>query len=165
MSNPANPFSLRIGQGFDIHRLKRGRPCRIGGIDIPSPVGPDGHSDGDVLLHALCDALLGATGKTDIGDLFPNTDPQLKDIDSTVLLTKVYQLIQADHWSIVNLDLTVIAETPKIGPYRTAIQERIASLLEIQPDQVGLKATTNERIGELGRGLGIAAFAVVLLHR
>lgn len=156
---------MRVGMGYDVHRLVAGRPCMLGGVHIPSPVGPDGHSDADVLLHALMDALLGAAGLPDIGQLFPNTDAQWKDADSLHLLAGVMTHVTAAGWKVGNVDLTVIAELPKINPYAAAMREKLAPILQVTPDAVGLKATTNEGLGSIGRGEGIAAMAVALLEK
>jgi len=156
---------LRVGQGFDIHRLVAGRRLVLGGVEIPFGRGLDGHSDADVVLHALCDALLGAAGLEDIGQMFPPSDPAWKDAEGRKLVSIVMDAIRRERFSVVNCDLTVVAEAPKIGPYRTAMRESIASALGVAKEAVGLKATTNERLGALGREEGIAAFAVVLLER
>lgn len=156
-------MSLRIGQGYDVHRLAEGRRLVLGGEEIPSGRGLDGHSDADVLLHALGDALLGAAGLGDLGDHFPPGDPAWKDASSVDLLCRILDLARGRGWTVVNCDLTLIAEAPKLAPYRESIRRRIAGLLGIGVDAVGLKATTNERLGALGRGEGMAALAVVLL--
>lgn len=156
-------MSLRIGQGYDVHRLAEGRRLVLGGEEIPSDRGLDGHSDADVLLHALGDALLGAAGLGDLGDHFPPGDPAWKDASSVDLVRRILELVRARGWTVVNCDLTLIAEAPKLAPYRESIRRRIAGLLGIGVDAVGLKATTNERLGALGRGEGMAALAVVLL--
>ncbi len=153
----------RIGFGYDIHPLIAGRPLFLGGIEIPSPRGLDGHSDADVLLHALCDALLGAAGLPDIGHLFPNTDPAYKGASSLSLLAEVVRRVQEAGYAVGNADMTLIAEAPKIAPYIAEMRAVIASSLGVEPSQVGIKATTNESLGSLGRGEGIAAHAVALL--
>jgi 2-C-methyl-D-erythritol 4-phosphate cytidylyltransferase/2-C-methyl-D-erythritol 2,4-cyclodiphosphate synthase len=154
---------LRVGQGFDVHRLAPGRRLVLGGVNIPSAVGLVGHSDADVLIHALIDGLLGASGAGDVGELFPDTDPTYKDIDSTLLLKKVLAWLGAAGWRPVNVDLTVIAEEPKLAPYRSAIRTRLATLLDLPATAVNVKATTTEGLGFTGRREGIAAQAVVLL--
>lgn len=160
------PFtSPRIGFGYDIHPLVAGRKLFLGGIEIPSERGLDGHSDADVLLHALCDALLGAAGLPDIGHLFPNTDPAYKDISSLALLAEVVRRVGEAGYAVGNADMTLIAEAPKIAPYVAEMRAAIAKCLLAAPSQVGIKATTNEGLGSLGRGEGIAAHAVVLLVR
>lgn len=158
-------MNLRVGQGYDIHRLVPGRRLMLGGVEIPFERGLDGHSDADVVLHALCDALLGAAGLEDIGQLFPPGDPNWKDASSRKLLSIVGGAVRERGFSVVNCDITVIAEAPRIGPHRRAIRESIADGLGIGAEGVGLKATTNEEIGALGRGEGIAALAVVLLQK
>jgi 2-C-methyl-D-erythritol 2,4-cyclodiphosphate synthase len=157
--------NLRVGQGYDIHRLVPGRRLMLGGVEIPFERGLDGHSDADVVLHALCDALLGAAGLEDIGQLFPPGDPEWKGASGRMLLSIVGGAVRERGFSVVNCDITVIAEAPKIGPHRQVIRESIADGLGIGADAVGLKATTNEEIGALGRGEGIAALAVVLLQK
>lgn len=150
----------RIGFGYDIHPLIEGRSLMLGGVPIPSPRGLDGHSDADVLLHALCDALLGAAALPDIGHLFPNTDSAYKNISSLVLLRHVAAKVTEKGAAIVNVDMTLIAEAPKIAPYVAQMREAIAEALAIAPTRVGIKATTNEGLGSLGRGEGMAAHAV-----
>lgn len=155
---------IRIGQGFDVHQLVEGRRCVIGGVNIPHDKGLEGHSDADVLLHAICDALLGAAALGDIGKHFPNTDERYKDIDSRQLLTHVAKLLQAKHFSIVNIDATVIAEAPKLAPYIDQMRANIASDCQVLLDTVNVKATTTEKLGFTGRGEGIAAEAVCLIQ-
>jgi 2-C-methyl-D-erythritol 2,4-cyclodiphosphate synthase len=155
---------IRIGQGFDVHQLVEGRRCVIGGVDIPHDKGLEGHSDADVLLHAICDALLGGAALGDIGKHFPNTDERYKDIDSRQLLTHVAKLLQAKHFSIVNIDATVIAEAPKLAPYIDEMRANIASDCQVLLDTVNVKATTTEKLGFTGRGEGIAAEAVCLIQ-
>ncbi len=156
-------LKLRIGQGYDVHRLVPGRPLVLGGEEIPFERGLDGHSDADVLLHALCDALLGAAGQGDLGTHFPPTDPQWKDAASTRLVEIVCSRVREQGFRVVNCDLTLVAEAPRLAPYLAAIRQRVAALLDIEVDAVGLKATTNEGLGAIGRGEGMAALAVVLL--
>lgn len=155
---------IRIGQGFDVHQLVEGRRCVIGGVEIPHGKGLDGHSDADVLLHAICDALLGAAALGDIGKHFPNTDERYKDIDSRQLLTHVAKLLEAKHYSIVNIDATVIAEAPKLAPYIDQMRANIAADCQILLDTVNVKATTTEKLGFTGRGEGIAAEAICLIQ-
>jgi 2-C-methyl-D-erythritol 2,4-cyclodiphosphate synthase len=155
---------IRIGQGFDVHQLVEGRRCVIGGVDIPHEKGLDGHSDADVLLHAICDALLGAAALGDIGKHFPNTDERYKGIDSRQLLTHVAKLLQAKHYSIVNIDATVIAEAPKLAAYIEQMRANIAADCQILLDMVNVKATTTEKLGFTGRGEGIAAEAICLIQ-
>lgn len=153
---------MRIGMGYDIHRLVSGRRLVLGGVAIPHEKGLLGHSDADVLTHALCDALLGAAGLGDIGIHFPDTDPAWAGIDSLKLLRRVRDMIAAD-WRVANIDATVLAQAPKIGPHRQAMCEKLASVLAISPARINIKATTAETLGAVGRGEGIAAQCVVLL--
>jgi 2-C-methyl-D-erythritol 2,4-cyclodiphosphate synthase len=157
--------ALRIGQGFDVHALVEGRPLILGGVTIAHTHGLLGHSDADALLHAITDALLGAAGLGDIGRLFPDTDPQFKGADSRVLLREAYRRVQASGWQLVNLDATIHAQAPKIGPHSAAMAANIASDLGVSVTEVNIKAKTNEGLGHLGRQEGIAANAVVLLHK
>ncbi len=156
---------LRIGEGFDVHALVPGRPLIIGGVHIPHPYGLLGHSDADVLLHAITDALLGAAGLGDIGQHFPDTDPQWAGADSGVLLQQAVRAVAQQGWRIGNVDCTVIAQAPRLAPHRAAMRERIATLLGMAPAQVNVKGKTTERLGFTGRGEGIAASAVCLLLR
>jgi 2-C-methyl-D-erythritol 2,4-cyclodiphosphate synthase len=158
-------MKYRIGHGYDIHRLVAGRPLVLGGVRFATDYGLDGHSDADCLTHAICDALLGAAGLPDIGHFFPNTDPAYRNIDSQLLLQRVVAEITKLGFNIANLDATVIAEKPKIFPHLTAMKAALAKSTGLLPDEIGLKATTNEGIGDLGRGLAIAAHAVALLSR
>jgi 2-C-methyl-D-erythritol 2,4-cyclodiphosphate synthase len=158
-------MSFRIGHGFDVHPLVAGRKCIIGGVDIPHDKGLDGHSDADVLLHAICDALLGALALGDIGKHFPNTDPRFKGIDSRELLRHVAALVGEKGFGVVNVDATVIAEEPKLAKHITVMCANIAADLGIAADCVNVKATTSERLGFTGRGEGIAAEAVCLVAR
>lgn len=157
--------SLRIGNGYDVHRLVEGRKLILGGVEVPFERGLLGHSDADVLLHALMDALLGAAGLPDIGQLFPDSDAAHKDADSVQLLAEVWVRVKGQGWGLNNLDLTLIAQQPKLAPFIPAMKERIALVLGVLKDQVGLKATTTEGLGFTGRGEGIAAQAVVLLQK
>jgi 2-C-methyl-D-erythritol 2,4-cyclodiphosphate synthase len=154
---------MRIGHGYDIHRLVPGRKCILGGVEIPSDLGLEGHSDADCLTHAICDALLGAAGLPDIGHHFPNTDERFRNIDSQQLLLQVVALLHDRGFRIQNVDSTVIAEHPKIQAFVPAMKERLAQSLKISSDCVGIKATTNEKSGSLGRGEAIAAHAVCLI--
>ncbi len=157
--------SFRIGHGYDIHRLVPGRPLVLGGVKFDTDYGLDGHSDADCLTHAICDALLGAASLPDIGHFFPNTDPALKGIDSQKLLQRVVGEIHKLGFDIVNIDATVIAEKPKIQPRLTAMKAVLAQSTGLLADEIGLKATTNEGVDDIGRGLAIAAHAVALLKR
>lgn len=154
---------IRIGQGFDVHQLVEGRPLIIGGITIPYEKGLLGHSDADVLLHTVSDACLGAIGEGDIGKHFPDTDPNFKDADSAKLQQHVWELVKKKGYKLGNIDCTIIAQKPKMAPYIEQIKGRIAELLEAEPSQVNIKATTTEKLGFTGRGEGIAAQATVLL--
>lgn len=155
---------MRIGQGYDVHKLTEGRKCIICGVEIPHEKGLLGHSDADVALHALSDALLGAAALGDIGRHFPDTDPQFEGADSRVLLRKVVSLIKEKGFSVGNADLTIIAQKPKMLPYIEKMRENVASDLEITKDRVNIKATTTEKLGFEGRGEGISALAIVLLE-
>jgi 2-C-methyl-D-erythritol 2,4-cyclodiphosphate synthase len=154
---------LRVGQGYDVHRLVAGRKLMLGGEEVPFERGLDGHSDADVLLHALGDALLGAAGLGDLGQHFPPSDERWRDASSVDLLGRIVGLVMGAGWFVLSCDLTLIAEAPRLAPYRDRIRARIASALGVGVDAVGLKATTNEGLGALGRGEGMAALAVVLL--
>lgn len=156
---------MRIGQGFDVHRLVSGRRLILGGLEVPYEMGLLGHSDADVLIHALMDALLGAIGAGDIGVHFPDRDPDYKDIDSTILLQRVLSLINNQGYQITNLDATIIAERPKLAGYIPQMKQRIAELAHINISRVSIKATTTEGLGFTGQGEGIAVLAVVLLEQ
>ena len=156
-------MKLRIGQGIDIHPFEVGRPLFIGGVNIPSAKGLAGHSDADVLIHALIDALFGAAGLPDIGQAFPNTESAWKNANSMDLLSRAWEQVSRAGWKIVNIDLSILAEAPKINPHIPAMKKIIASTLEIEVGAIGIKATTTERLGFVGREEGIMAFAVVLL--
>lgn len=155
--------ALRIGNGYDIHRLGPGRSLILGGVTIPHEVGLEGHSDADVLTHAIMDALLGALSLGDIGHYFPPTDPQWAGADSLKLLAQVNGLILDRGWQVGNVDSVVVAERPKLKPHINAMRSNLAQVLGVAPDQVGVKATTNEKLGPTGREEGIAAYAVALL--
>lgn len=156
---------LRIGHGFDVHAFAEGRRCILGGVDIPSERGLLGHSDADVLAHALADAILGAARAGDIGKLFPDTDPAYEGADSLVLLSHVAALVREQDFCIVDVDCTVAAQVPKLSPYREQMRKNLAQALGVDVEQVGVKATTTERLGFVGREEGIAAWAVALLER
>jgi 2-C-methyl-D-erythritol 2,4-cyclodiphosphate synthase len=156
---------MRIGQGFDVHALVPGRKLIIGGVDIPYDRGLAGHSDADVLLHAICDALIGAAGLGDIGRHFPDTDPRYKGIDSRELLRAVAQLLAGHHYVVGNVDSTIIAQAPKMAPHIAAMRANIAADLGVAVDCVNVKAKTAENLGLVGRGEGIVAEAVVLISR
>ena len=156
-------IKIRIGNGYDIHQLGAGRPLILGGVEIPHELGLVGHSDADVLTHAIMDAMLGALSLGDIGHYFPPTDPQWAGADSLMLLSKVHQLVQDKGWQVGNIDSVVVAERPKLKPHIAIMRSNLATLLQVQPDQIGIKATTNEKLGPVGREEGIAAYAVILL--
>ena len=154
---------MRIGQGYDAHRFEAGKPLVLGGVSIPHDQGLKAHSDGDVLIHALCDALLGAAGLGDIGRHFPDTDQAYAGVDSRVLLRRVAALIQAEGWRVGNVDLTAVAQQPKLSPHIDAMRECLAADLAVTPAEVNVKATTTEGMGFAGRSEGIAAYALALL--
>ena len=157
-------YSMRIGFGYDVHPLVKGRKLILGGVEIPFEKGLEGYSDADVLLHALCDAILGALGEGDIGNHFPDTDPQFRGISSVQLLRAVGARMTEKNFIIGNLDSTVVAERPKVGPFIPRMKEQIAGALRISPQQINIKATTSEGLGFIGEGKGMAAYAVVLLE-
>jgi 2-C-methyl-D-erythritol 2,4-cyclodiphosphate synthase len=154
---------MRVGMGFDVHRLITQRPLVLGGVTIPYEMGLLGHSDADVLVHAVCDALLGAAGMGDIGTHFPDTDPRYKGIDSLTLLKRVGEMLNKSGFSILNVDATLLAEQPKIAPYRIEMQRNIAGAIQIDDALAHVKATTTEGLGGIGRGEGIAAMCVALI--
>lgn len=156
-------IDFRVGFGYDSHRFAPDRPLVIGGIVIPYHLGLAAHSDGDVLIHAVCDAILGAAGLRDIGTWFPDTDATWKNADSTMLLGKVVEVVTSKGWKINNLDCTLILEAPKMKPHIEAIIERLSQILQCEPDRVAVKAKTNEKMGFTGAGEGIAATAAVSL--
>lgn len=158
-------MKIKVGMGFDVHRLVPDRDLWLGGIRIDHTLGLLGHSDADVLIHAICDALLGAAGLRDIGFHFPDSDPQYKDIDSKVLLTHTVRLVAEKGWRIGNVDATVCAERPKLNPHIPAMQQTLAPLLQIDEEDVNIKATTTEKLGFTGREEGISAYAVVLIEK
>lgn len=157
-------MNLRIGHGYDVHRLVPGRALILGGVQIDWRLGLDGHSDADVLTHAVMDALLGAAGLGDIGALFPDNDPQYLGIDSTVLLRRVGERIAQAGYQVVNIDVTMIAQQPKLAPYLPAMEETLARVLGLDRGQINLKATTEEHLGFTGQGEGMACHAVCLLE-
>ena len=158
-------MTIRVGQGFDVHAFAENRQLVLGGVNVPYHLGLAGHSDADVLIHAICDALLGAAALGDIGHHFPDTDPALEGVDSTLLLKKVNVAIQGKGFAIGNLDATVIAQKPKLASYIQPIRQRLAEVLEISVSDINIKATTTEKLGFTGREEGIAAQAVVLLTK
>jgi len=158
-------YEYRTGIGTDIHRLVEGRDLKLGGVHVPFEKGLLAHSDGDVALHALMDAIIGAAGMGDIGMFFPDSDPQFKNIDSKELVLKVRDYITAKNWEVINADIIITTEEPKLGPYKAQMKRAIASLLGIDFMNVNVKAKTNEGLGEIGAGLAISAMANVLLRR
>ncbi len=160
-----NRGEWRVGLGFDLHRLVPGRPCLLGGIELPHPTGPAGHSDGDAVLHALCDALLGAAGLDDLGTLFPDTDPRWAGADSAALLLEVRRRLEADGWRPVNADVVVATEGPRIAPHRVRLRARLGELLGLSPDAVNIKGKSLEGMGSLAGGAGVAVQAVCLIAR
>ena len=156
---------MRIGMGYDVHQLAKDHDLWIGGIQIPSPKGAVGHSDGDVLIHAICDALLGALNLRDIGYHFPDNDPELKGIDSKILLDKTMDIIRDKGYELGNIDSTVCLERPKVNPHIPEMQKILAQTMKVNTDQVSIKATTTEKLGFVGEEKGISAYAVVLLNK
>lgn len=158
-------MNFRIGQGYDVHQLVEGRAFWLGGIQIPHSHGALGHSDADVLIHAICDALLGAANLRDIGYHFSDKDPRFKDIDSKILLAEVIKLLAAKGYRVGNIDATVCLEQPKVNPYIEAMQAVLAELMQVSTEEVSIKATTSEKMGFVGRKEGIMAMAVALIYR
>ena len=158
-------MKIKVGFGFDVHQLQEGRKLILGGVDIPHVKGALGHSDADVVIHALCDALLGAAGLKDIGYYFPDTDAAFKNIDSTILLARVIELLDERNYSVGNADISLVLEQPKIKPYIDLMKERLAPILKISTEDISIKATTNEKLGYVGREEGVAAYAVVLIQK
>jgi len=156
---------IRIGHGFDAHRLVAGRPLRLGGVEVPHGRGLEGHSDGDCVLHAVCDALLGAVGEGDMGRHFPSRDPRWRGVESRVFLEEVRRLVDAAGYSLVNLDVTVIAQEPVVAPHLEPMRAAIAGTLGVEAGRVSVKAKSTDHLGALGRGEGIAALATVLLEK
>ena len=156
---------IRIGQGYDVHKLVKNRPLVLGGVTIEHEKGLAGHSDADVLIHSLCDALLGAAGEGDIGKHFPDSDSNYKNIDSRILLREVMSLLQKENWQLVNADMTIIAQEPKLAPHIAGMRRLLAKDMNIDESQLNIKATTTERLGFCGREEGIAAQAVVLVEK
>ncbi len=164
MSQPLPAF--RVGLGYDIHPLVAGRPCILGGVNIPSPVGPEGHSDADVLLHAVADAILGAAGLRDIGHCFPNTDAALKGLDSSVIVRKAVAEAKANGgWVVGNVDIVIIGERPKVMAHVDDMKAKVAEIIGITPSQVGIKATTNEGMDSIGQGKALAVQAICLISK
>lgn len=157
--------ALRIGQGYDVHRLVEGRPLILGGVTVPYDKGLDGHSDADVLLHAIMDALLGAAALGDIGKLFPDTDEAYRGISSVQLLVRVAETLHVNGWQVVNVDCTLVAQAPKVGPYRDEMRQNIAAALGVDISRISVKATTEEHLGFTGEGLGMAAQAIAMIEK
>ncbi|MBK7989085.1 MAG: 2-C-methyl-D-erythritol 2,4-cyclodiphosphate synthase [Comamonadaceae bacterium] len=160
-----SPINFRIGEGWDVHALVPGRSLVIGGVTIPHPVGLLGHSDADVLLHAITDALLGAAALGDVGAHFPDTDPVFRGADSLRLLAEAVRRVRQEGWKVGNIDCTVVAQAPRMAPYREAMRDAIARALGIEPGQVNVKAKTAEKLGPVGQGQGIEARAIGLIYR
>jgi 2-C-methyl-D-erythritol 2,4-cyclodiphosphate synthase len=156
---------IRIGHGFDAHRLVAGRPLRLGGVEVPHGRGLEGHSDGDCVLHAVCDALLGAAGEGDMGRHFPSSEPRWRGVASRAFLEEVRRLVDAAGYSLVNLDVTIIAQEPVLAPHLEPMRAAIAGMLGVEAGQVSVKAKSTDHLGALGRGEGIAALATVLLEK
>ena len=158
-------MKIKVGFGFDVHQLQEGRKLILGGVDSPHDKGALGHSDADVVIHALCDALLGAAGLKDIGFYFPDTDAAFKNIDSTILLSRVIALIEERNYSVGNADISLVLEKPKIKPHIDLMKDILAPILKISSEDISIKATTNEKLGYVGREEGVAAYAVVLIQK
>ncbi len=158
-------MKVRVGFGFDVHQLKEGKDLWLGGIQLPHSKGAVGHSDADVLIHAICDALLGAAGMRDIGFHFPDTSSEFKGIDSKLLLDRVNQLLKKEGYSINNIDCTLVLEQPKINPHIDEMKKTLASILNVEVNDIGIKATTNEKLGYVGREEGVCAYAVALIQK
>jgi len=158
-------MKIRVGQGYDVHRWVEGRPCILGGVEIPSEKGPLGHSDADVVCHVLCDALLGAANMRNIGYHFSDKDPMWKGVASTLLLKKVMEMIREAGWELANADVTVILDQPKLNPIIPAIKDNLAVVMGVDVDQISVKATTSEGLGFVGRAEGISAMAVALIQK
>jgi 2-C-methyl-D-erythritol 2,4-cyclodiphosphate synthase len=156
---------MRIGTGYDVHRLVAGRPLVLGGVTIPFEKGLLGHSDADVLVHAACDALLGAAGLADIGHHYPDSDTRFKDIYSIELLRRTYRMVRDRGYTLINMDATIFAQAPKLAPYREAMQRTMAGALQVPMDRLNVKATTTEGLGQVGAGEGMAAMCVVLIDK
>ena len=158
-------MEVRIGQGYDVHALAEGLPMWLGGVQIPSATGFVAHSDGDVAIHALCDALLGTRAMGDIGHLFPDSSDEWKDVDSKILLDIVSRKVQTDGWTIGNVDITIALQAPKVAPYIDEMRETLSEVMDISTARVSVKATTTERLGFVGRGEGCEVWAVAILQR
>ena len=161
--SPLPPY--RIGHGYDVHRFGEGNTIILGGVNIPHNHGFIAHSDGDVLIHSLCDALLGSIAAGDIGQHFPDTDEQYKNIASSILLEKIHQLLKQDHYLVANIDISIVAQAPKMSPHIQSMRQHLANVLNIATTQINIKATTTEKLGFTGRQEGIAVHSVVLIYR
>lgn len=159
------PMHFRVGSGHDSHRLKAGRPLILGGVRVEHPRGLDGHSDADVVLHALTDAILGALAQGDIGELFPDTDPRNKDADSAIFLNEAMDRLRESGYALGNVDVTIFAQEPKLGPVKAIIRDHLARLLRLPVDAVNVKAKTGEKVGHIGRAEAIACHATILIHK
>jgi 2-C-methyl-D-erythritol 2,4-cyclodiphosphate synthase len=155
---------MRVGSGHDTHRLVEGRPLILGGVRIEHAKGLAGHSDADAVLHSVTDAILGAMGRGDIGDAFPDTDPQWKDADSAIFLRAALEVLNQSGWKLANIDVTIFAQEPKLGPVKARIKAKLAELLDVPPDRVNMKAKTGEHVGHIGRGEAIGCHAVALIE-
>lgn len=158
-------MKIKVGFGFDVHQLEKGKDLWLGGIKLEHTKGAVGHSDADVLIHAICDALLGAAGLRDIGFYFPNTSLEFKNIDSKILLKRVIELIEKENYFVGNVDCSLVLEAPKINPHIDAMKNMLAPILKIDKSDISIKATTNEKLGYVGREEGVCAYAVVLIHK
>ena len=158
-------MKIKVGFGFDVHPLEEGKELWLGGVKLAHTKGAVGHSDADVLIHAICDALLGAAGLRDIGFYFPNTSSEFKNIDSKILLKRVMELIEKENFTIGNVDCSLVLELPKINPHIDAMKESLAPILKIKKSDISIKATTNEKLGYVGREEGVCAYAIVLIQR
>lgn len=158
-------MKIKVGFGFDVHQLKEGRDLWLGGVKLDAVKGALGHSDADVLIHAICDALLGAAGMRDIGFHFPDTSGEFKGIDSKILLKRVVELLKQENYSIGNIDCSLVLEKPKINPHIEVMKETLAKVMGIDKSDIGIKATTNEKLGYVGRGEGVCAYAVALIQK
>jgi len=154
---------MRIGQGFDVHALEKGRPLVLAGVEIPHESGPLGHSDGDVAMHAVADAILGALGQGDLGTHFPSSDPSLRGIESHLILERVLAMMRASDCALASVDCTIVAQAPRLAPYQPSMKTRLAEVLGVEEDRLGLKVTSTDGLGLIGREEGIASMAVVLL--
>jgi 2-C-methyl-D-erythritol 2,4-cyclodiphosphate synthase len=158
-------MKIKVGFGYDVHPLKEGRPMILGGVQLDYHLGPDGHSDADVLIHAICDALLGAANLRDIGYHFSNKDPKWKGVDSKILLAEVCQMLRTYGWSISNIDAALAIEQPKVNPHIDAMKAALSKAMQIPEEDISIKATTNEKLGYVGREEGVNAFAVALITK